>query len=258
MKRIVLLVGLFLLSCTIGYAQNVLELIAEGDQLAVKEFKNEKALEKFLQADKLSPNNVEVLWRLSRTYIDIGEHMPASTDAQKQAQLAKYKESLNYANKAVKAGPDKSVSYLRRAIANGRIALFMGVFEASGVVNEVKTDIDKALKLGNGGNDIQAAAHYVIGRTHAKLSEKPKVFRWPLGLGWGSIDDALTHLSKAVEMRPNFRMYRLEYAKALIKEDEFQKAKEQLSKIPYLGISDEDDEQFAAEAKSLYEQVKNK
>lgn len=238
--------------------QSVEQLIAQGDTHAQKEFNNEAALDKFLKAEKLSPNNWEVLWRVSRTYVDIGEHMPSGTDAQKQAQLAKYQESFNYANRAVKAGSDKSVTYLRRAIANGRIALFRGVFTAIGLVNDVKTDVEKAIQLGNGGAEIQAACHYILGRTHAKICEKPYLVRLPLGIGWGDMEVALKSFQKAIELRPQFRMYRLDYAKALIDEDDFGRAREQLNKIPAIPVSDEDDQNFAREAKALLEKIKNK
>ncbi len=256
-KRILFFL-LFFVSAISLNAQSVDELIAKGDEYSTKLFDNQKALEKYMAADKLSPNNWEILWRISRTLVDIGEHMPSSTDAQKEAQLKKYTEAYEYAGRAVKLAPDKSVTYLRRAIANGRIALFKGVFSVIGIVNEVKEDLERALKLGNGGNEILAACHYVFGRTHAKVCEKPYLLRVTIGLGWGDIDESIKHFKKAIELRPNFRMYRLDYAKVLISEEKFKEAKEQLYKIPNIPVSDEDDEKFAGESKKLLEEIKNK
>jgi tetratricopeptide (TPR) repeat protein len=242
----------------VASAQTVQELIAQGDKLSMKEFNNAKALDKYLLADKQSKNNWEILWRISRTYVYLGQELPSTNDQQKQAQLAKYQEGLNYANRAVQLAPDKSITYLRRAIVNGRIALFKGVFTAIGLVNDVKADIEKAIQLNNGDKEIMAACHYVLGRTHAKVCEKSKWIRVPLGLGWGDIDVALKEFQKAVDMRPEFKMYHLDYAKALISEKEWARAKEQLSKIPALPKLDEEDDAFTAEAKSLLEQIKNK
>jgi tetratricopeptide (TPR) repeat protein len=238
-------------------AQSVDDLIKEGDEF-YKSFQNEKALEKYLQADKVSPNNWEVCWRISRTYVDIAEHMPAANDDQEEAQLKKYEQSLTYADKAVKLASDKSIPYLRRAIAKGRIALFKGVFSAAGLVNDVKKDCDRAIQLNNGGTENLATAHYVLGRTHAKLSEKSSVFRWPLGLAWGDIDEGIDHFKKAIQLRPDFIMYHLDLAKAYISEDEYGKAKEHLSKIPSLPKLDEDDNNLIAESKKLYQEIKNK
>ena len=260
MKRISNVLFLFFVLglCSLGYSQTVTELIAQADKLTTKDFNNQKALDKLFQADKISKNNWEVMWRISRSYVYLGQELPSTNDQQKQAQLVKYQEALNYANRAVQLGPDKSVSYLRRAIANGRIALFKGVFTAIGLVNDVKADAEKAIHLNNGEKEVMAACHYILGRTHAKVCEKSKIVRWPLGLGWGNMDVSLKEFQKAVDMRPDFKMYHLDYGKALIKEEEWAKAKDQLSKVQYLPKLDEDDDAFVAEAKSLLEQIKNK
>lgn len=235
-------------------ADSVAQLIVEGDAFSEKQFDNQKALEKFLEAEKLSPNNDEVLWRISRSYVDIGEHYPSGTDAEKQRQLETYNTALEYANKATAANPKSSMAYCRRAIATGRVALFKGVFSVGGLVNATRADCEKAIEL----NPSNAAAYYVLARGHAKLVEKPKIIRWPLGLAWGNIDDAITNYEKAISLRPNFIMYRIDIARAYIENDDYKKAKEQLNLITTLSKMDEDDDQFRKEAKELLEQIKDK
>lgn len=257
-KQLFVLFFFFFFFSSPAFTQSVDELIKEGDDYSMKEFNNQKALASFQMAEKLDADNPEILWRISRSYVDIAEHMPGSSDDQKDAQLAKYQLALDYADKAIKAAPNSSVAYLRRSIANGRIALFKGVFKVIGLVNDVKKDCEKAIKLDNGGNNIQASSHYVLGRTHAKVCEKPYLLRLPLGLGWGDMDVSFAEYKKAIELRPNFRMYHLDYAKALIEEDEYQKAKEELYKIPYIKEVDEDDDTYLAESKKLLETIKNK
>ena len=100
-------------------AQTVAELIQQADDHAEKEFNNSKALEKLKAAEQKEPNNFEILWRLSRTYVDIGEHVSGE-----DKQMQQYDQAKVYADKAISAGPNKSMGYLRRAIVNGRIALF--------------------------------------------------------------------------------------------------------------------------------------
>lgn len=247
------LLAFFLLFLFSGLnAQDWKSLVAEGDKLALKQFKNNDALKKFLEADKKSPNNWEILWRLSRTYVDIGEHSSGN------AQMTNFEKSENYASRAIKAAPNQSITYLRRAIANGRIALYKNVFSAAGLVNSVKADVEKAIALGNGGNDVQAVAHYVLGRTHNKLCEKPYIFRLPLGLGWGDIDVAIKELKKAIQLRPNFRMFHLEIAKAYIEKEDYNKARTHLNKIPSIPFLDEDDNTVLAESKKLLAEIKNK
>ncbi|MCX8105994.1 MAG: tetratricopeptide repeat protein [Ignavibacterium album] len=253
--NLLFLVAMYFIS-SVSFAQSLEELLKEGDSYVAK-FENQKALEVYQKADKLSPNNWEVYWRLSRAYVDIGEHLPDKTDKEKDAQFEYYKKAVDYADKAVKLAPNQSITYVRRAIASGRIALFEGVFSAVGTVKDVKNDCEKAIQLGNGGNYVQALAHYVLGRTHLKVCEKPYLVRLPLGLGWGDTEKAVQLLETANKLRPNFRMFMLELAKAYIEEDEFTKAKDLLLKIEKAPVADEDDDKLLAEAKQIYEKIKN-
>ncbi|MGE5681763.1 MAG: hypothetical protein ACM34K_12870 [Bacillota bacterium] len=238
--------------------QSIKDLLQQGDKFAEEQFDNTAALNKYQQADKLSPENWEVFWRISRAYVDLADRMPSATSEQKNAQQSKYQLAFDYADKAVKLAPDKSVTYLRRAIANGKIALFKGVFSVIGIVNRVKEDAEKAIKLGNGGSYVQAIAHYVLGRTHAKVCEKSYLVRLPLGLGWGKIETAESEIKKAIEIYPKFRMFFLDLAKVYIEEDEYQKAKQALSMIEKLPKANQDDDKYLAEGRALSEQIKNK
>jgi tetratricopeptide (TPR) repeat protein len=259
MKKILQLMSILLLAIfglSISFAQSLDELLKQGDQY-VAEFNHQKALDTYFQADKLSPDNWDVLWRISRAYVDLGEKLPVKTDVQKDEQEKTYKKALEYADKSVKFGSNQSITYVRRAIANGRIALFEGVFSAIGLVNDVKEDCEKAIQLGNGGNYVQSLAHYVLGRTHLKVCEKAYLVRLPLGLGWGDTEEAVRLLETAVKLKPNFRMFLFELAKAYIEEDEYDKAKETLKKVEKAPFVDEDDNEVLAESKKLYEEIKN-
>ncbi|MCJ7553059.1 MAG: tetratricopeptide repeat protein [Ignavibacteriaceae bacterium] len=247
---------LLLIPFTQVFTQTVEEMISEGDKL-VAEFKNQKALEVLLEAEKKFPDNYEILWRISRSYIDYAEHLPDKTDEQKDEQEKLYKKALEYADRSVKLAPDQAITYVRRSIANGRIALFEGVFSAIGTVKDVREDCEKAIQIGNGGNYVQALAHYVFGRTHFKVCEKAYLIRLPLGLGWGDMDESIRLLETAIKLKPNFRMFYLDLAKAYIEEDEYDKARETLLMIEKAPVTDEDDGKFLAESKQLLEEIKD-
>lgn len=260
MKTIYTLINAFVLSAflfsTQIFSQSLEDLLIEADKY-VTEFNNPKTLEVIEQADKNFPNNWEVYWRKSRVLVDIAEHLPANTDKQKDEQEAMFKKAFDYADKSVKLAPDKSITYIRRAIAGGKLALFEGVFSAIGTVNDVKKDCEKAIQLGNGGNQVQALAHYVLGRTHAKVCEKSYLVRLPIGLGWGDIDEAIRQFNLAINLRPNFRMFYLDLGKAYIEEDEYEKAREVLKKIEKAPKADEDDDKVLSEAKKLLNDIKD-
>jgi FimV-like protein len=232
----------------------VVQLIAEGDSCAEKLFDNNKALEKYTEAAEISPGNYDVLWRLSRTCVDIGEHLPSKSDEEKQKQLEIYEKALEFAKKAIAANENGSMGYVREAIANGRIALFRGIWESIDLVKQTKADCEKAIAL----DSTEATAYYVLGRANAKVCEKPKFIRWPLGLGWANMDDAVKNYEEAIVLRPSFIMYRLDCAKAYIEMDEYQKARAHLEKIADLSKEDEDDDVFRKEAAELLEEIKDK
>jgi tetratricopeptide (TPR) repeat protein len=250
---IALLVMLWI-ATAVGQNEQASALISEGDRYSEKAFDNQKALASFEKALKAEPNNAEILWRISRSYVDIGEHLPAGTKEEKTKQLEYYQKSTDFANQAIGANPNSSMAYTRRAIANGRIALFKGIWDALDLVKQVKADCEKAIQLDNGN----AAAHYVLARTHYKVCEKPKMIRWPLGLSWGNLDESRAQYEKAIALRPNFIMYRLDAARTYVELDEYGLAREQLTKIQTLGTEDEDDNQFRKEAKELLEKIQDK
>lgn len=256
LQKLFLFAIFFSLLSSLSYSQPLDSLLAKGDQY-VKKFDNKKALEIYLTADKEYPKSWEVYWRISRAYVDIGEHLNKKMENFDDEQLKYYKMALDYADKAVKLAPDKAINYVRRAIANGRIALFKGVFSVGSIVEAVRDDCKKAIELGNGGNIVQSLAHYLLARTHAKVSEKWAPARAVLGLGWADLDTALSEYDKAIKIRPNFIMYYLDYAKALIRDDQYDKAREMLNKALSSPIQDEDDHIKIVEAKELLNEIKD-
>jgi tetratricopeptide (TPR) repeat protein len=240
-----------------SFPQNADELIQLSDAYN-KEFKHQDALETLLEADELSPSNWEILWRISRTHVDMGNRMPETTEEEKNSKFEVYKTALNYADSAVKLAPDKSVPYVRRAIVNGKIALFEGVFSSIGTVKDVKNDCERAIQLENGDNYYQSLAHYVLARTHAKVSEKAYLLRLPLGLGWADMDTAIREYNTAIKLKPNFRMYYLDLAKAYIREDEYEPAKENLLMVEKAPFILEEDDEYLEEARQLLTKVNEK
>lgn len=255
LKTIISFIPALLILFTVSiYSQTLQELLDQGDNF-YKQFDNKKALEVYQQADNMYPGSWDVIWRMSRAYVDIGEHMPNSTGDQEDEQIKVYETALAWADSAIKLEPDKSLSYLRRAIANGRIALFKGIFSVAGVVNQVRDDLYMASELNNGGDDIQAIVNYVLARTHGKVSAKWSVARAALGLGWADLDSAWIYYDKALALDDSLMMIYVDQSKLLIEEDEYEKAKTQLEKAFKCPIRDEDDKMRIEEAKELMKQI---
>ena len=247
--------------CTLAFtAQPVLSqndslktMLKSGDDLFFK-FDNSGAYQVLLDADKKFPHNAEILWRLCRVETHVADRMPVSTDQQKDDQLKVYQIALGYADSAIVADPKNSMAYTFRAAANGKVALFKGVFSVAPIVKQVRDDCERAISL-DPNNSI---AYYIMGRTHAKLAEKPTVFRWPLGLAWGNLDDAIRFYDKAISLDPNFVMFRFDLARAYMSDDEYEKAREQLNMIPNIPDRDEVDDSLKTEARQLMQKIKDK
>ncbi len=251
MKRLIHFVAFLVICNTLLFAQDVPQKLEEVDKLSLS-FDHKGSLKILESLNKENPNNWEILWRISREKVYIGNLI--SDNEKKEAA---YLEAQDYATKAIKLAPDKSITYLRRAIASGKVALFKGVFSVGEIVNKTNEDVEKAIKLGNGGNYIQGIAHYVKARTHSKVSEKMKLARDIIGLGWADLDIAIAEFQKAEKLHPNFPMIYFDWAEAEIKKENYRKAKELLEKVISLPVADEEDPMRKKEAKKLLAEVNN-
>jgi len=240
LKKLIIPAFIILSLSSFAYSAEVKTLIAQGDSL-YSLFNNRGAEKKFIEALQFEPQNPEILWRLARTMVDIGEHMP------EPQQESYFNAALEYADKTIQAAPSHPQGHLRRAIALGKIALFKGVFKSISLVKQVKSSVDKTLALAPN----EPVGHYVLARTHAKLCEKPKFARSLLGLGWADEALAEKEFLKAIQLDTTYIMFRFDYALFLQEQDRFADAKVQLNKLLELPIRDEDDAAKKKDAKSL-------
>ena len=179
------------------------------------------------QALAATPRDFEVLWRASRVRLLQGDAQPEQSKAQDKL----YREALALAERAIKANGAAPDGYLRRAAANGKVALFSGVLDAADFVIQVREDTEKVIAMRGVPPLTLASAHYILGRSHLKLAETPRPLRMPLGLGFGKATDGLTHLKRANDLRPGFVMFQLDLARALIANDRPAEARPLLTQL---------------------------
>lgn len=198
------------------------------------------------QAYKEAPSSYEVLYRMARLHIILGDQEKVEDN-----KLPLYTKGVEFANKALAINGKGMSGYVYRAAANGKVALFKGIFSVGGVVNSVRDDAWSAIKLNNETPQRLASAHYILGRAHLNLTKKPKLVRYPLGLAWGNIDEAFEHLKKARELRPDFIMFELEYARVLIAIDREEEGKAIARRIAGLSPKEPGDKERKNEALEL-------
>jgi tetratricopeptide (TPR) repeat protein len=204
------------------------------------------------QALAAAPRDFEVLWRASRVRLLQGDALAEKSKAQDKL----YREALALAERAIKANPGAPDGYLRRAAANGKVALFAGVLDAADYVIQTREDTEKVIAMRGVPALSEASAHYILGRAHLKLTETPRPLRMPLGLGFGNAADALTHLRRATELRPGFVMFQLEYARALLANARTADARTLLQQLPSLANQEPGDEQRKQEGAELLRTIR--
>ncbi len=193
------------------------------------------------------PNDGTALARLARVRLLQGDAAP-----EKSAQQDRfYRDALAIAERAVIAAPTLPEPYLRRASAAGKVALFAGILDAADFVKLVRADTERIIAMRNVPPMILSTAHYILGRTHLKLTETPRLVRAPLGLAFGNRADALTHLQRARAIRPGFIMIELELGRALAADGRTAEAKRVLQPIAAIPEGEPGDSARKAEAAAL-------
>lgn len=198
--------------------------------------------------EKEDQNNPEVLWRLARARIDLGEEID-NKDA-----LVYYEKALEEAEKAVELDPENALAHQTVSVAAGRVALYKGVFKSIGLVKKVRNHATMAIAK----NDSVPIALYVLGRTHKKLLDKSGLVRKPLGLGWAKKDSAKFYFDKAIEVSgDNMIQCHIEYAELLIEKfKDYAGAKQQLEAAQALPLRDANDEKALKRIDELMKKIK--
>jgi tetratricopeptide (TPR) repeat protein len=157
-----------------------------------------RALELYLAADRVRPNDPFILQKIARQHSDL---IPDRREIDARTALAQ--TALAYAERAVALQPDNAVNVLSVAICRGQVAFFGGVRTRVQAARDVQTAAERALSL----DPNYAWAHHVLGRWHREMVELGRIARlWVNlfygGLPPGSLTKALEHLDHAVNLEP--------------------------------------------------------
>lgn len=158
-------------------AESLPSLVAKGDD-ADHSFNPAKALDCYLPAEKMDPDNVSLLLKISRQY----RHL--MTDTANQAKKLEYgRMALAYDSRVSKLAPGNSDAQLSQAITYGKLMPYLGKKEQVAASPVVKAAADRALKL-NPGND---TAWHVLGRWNQALANVSGIKRTMGGMLYGKL-----------------------------------------------------------------------
>ncbi|GAB5561588.1 MAG: hypothetical protein SynsKO_32350 [Synoicihabitans sp.] len=193
----------------------------EQAMLAQSELRTSDALQLFLQVEKRAPNNAKVLQKIARQYSDSTIDNPSS---ERQQQLLD--KALRYSERATELDPQDPVNVLSLAIVKGKIANLQGNKAKVDAARMIKADARRAIEL----DPEYAWAHHVLGRWHREVDELGSIARFFTkilygGLPEASIDEAVYHLEKAVELEPDNLSHFLELGFAYQAAGEVEKAR---------------------------------
>jgi tetratricopeptide (TPR) repeat protein len=221
-------------------------LIQQGDVYDQK-FEPIKALEYYLAAEKIEPENLHLLLSIARQY----RHQAADTSAI-ATKLRLAQKAMTYAKKAQAKAPQEAEAHLSVAITHAKMVPILGNKEKVEASREVRKAVDKAIELDPG----KELAWHVLGSWHQRLSELGSVKRTMAKLLYGGLPEATPEqavkcFQTAILLNPKRPMHHIELGRtyALMgKTAEAKKAIEKGLALPNVGKDDADSKALGREA----------
>jgi tetratricopeptide (TPR) repeat protein len=211
-------------------------LIAKGDQLD-KRFQAKEALEVYLPANKLDPDNVHVLVCIARQY----RHLMSDTSS-KSEKLRLGNISLEYAARAATLAPKNAEAQLSPAISYGKMLPYMGSKDQVNTSPRIKAAVDRTLQL-DPDND---TAWHILGRWNRVLANISALKRVLAKTFYGALpvttnEEAEKCLLKAIAINPNRLMHYIELGRIYAQMGRKEEARKQIQKGLAMPNKDHDD-----------------
>lgn len=226
-----------------------LQALGEVDRLRTNgEFR--QALATLAGLRQKHPNSAEVLWRLARTKVDIGEQMKREDERERL-----YREALTNAEAAIAADSTNARAYLAAAIAAGRVGLMSGTREKVEMSRQVKQYVDRAIAI----NPDLPAAYHVRARWNYEVASLGFFSRTIVRAVYGGLPDAsyeaaVENFQKSIELDERV-VDHLELGRTYMAMDQEAKAREHLQRALEVPNKDPDDPEYKKEAQALLDEL---
>jgi tetratricopeptide (TPR) repeat protein len=225
--------------CLLGGAARAEEaaaLIAKGDQFD-KQFQAKEALEEYLPANKLEPDNVHLLICIARQY----RHMMSDTSS-KQEKLRLGNISLKFADRAAALAPNNPEAQLSPAISYGKMLPSMGSKDQVNASPRIKAAADRTLQL-DPSNDL---AWHILGRWNRVLANISVLKRILAKALYGDLpvttnEAAEKCLLRAIAINPNRLMHYIELGRVYAQMGRKEEARKYIQKGLAMPNKDHDD-----------------
>ena len=172
-------------------------LVEKGDAHD-KRYQTSQALTFYLPAEKLNPDNPELLVKIARQYA-----FRMSELTTKEEKIQSGRTALKYAERAVSLAPDRCDPHLSIAICWGKLTPLLGNREKVAASRKIKVSAEQAVKL-DPGNDY---AWHLLGRWHQALANMGGTTRALAKLIYGELpaasnEQAIACFKKAMAINP--------------------------------------------------------
>lgn len=250
LKAILLLVIGFSLLTGPALAQTAEEFLRSGDEYYTR-WEDQKALEEYLKALEIEPNNYEILWKVSRGYLDVADLMTGTGKEIEKQKFELYVKAEKYARQAINANSNDTWGHFYLSAALGKKVLMLGKKEQIDASKDVKKAVDKAIEL-DPNNDL---AYHALGRWHRRMAEIGGAKRALGSLIYGSIprgsfEESEKWLKKAVELKPEYINHHLELGRTYVALKKYDLARQEFNKCLELPEASAKDKQYKEEARA--------
>jgi len=227
----------------LAQSQDVSALIKQADALD-SQGRPFEAIQLLKQAEKVSPNDPQILIGLSEDYSD-------AVDASKgeSQKLAYAKLCMDYAKRAVEVAPNNANAHVCLAVAYGKMTDFVDNKTKMQYSEVVKSEAEKAIEL-SPRNDV---ALFILARWNFDMATLNPILKAIAETLYGQLppaskEKAVEYFQRAIAIAPDQIMYRAEYAKALESMGRTQEAKAQWQRVAQLKPTGAEDRSYVAEA----------
>lgn len=236
----------FFLSPKAKSSETVENLIRKGDTYYSK-LQPTDALKFYLPAEKMEPNNPQLLVRIARQY----RHLMTDA-ARKEEKLALGTTAVDYAKRAVSLLPNDPDTQLAVAISYGKLLPFLGSKEQVLDARIIKSAVDKVIAM-DANNDL---AWQVLGRWYLNLAEVSGVKRALAQVAYGKLpaatfEDAVRCFEKAIELNPNRLMHYIELGRTYADMGMASKAREFITKGLSMPNTEKDDPEIKEKGRQV-------
>jgi tetratricopeptide (TPR) repeat protein len=234
----------------VGSGEDAAALMAKGDEFD-KRLQAKEALEYYMPANKLEPDNVDLLVRIARQY----RHLMADTSSNKE-KLRLGNISLEFANRAATLAPNNAEAQLSPAISYGKMLPSMGARDQVNAAPRIKAAVDRALELDPSNDN----AWHILGRWNRVLADVNGVKRALAKAFYGGLpvttnEAAEKCLLKAIEINPNRLIHYIELGHIYVQMGRKEDARKYLQKGLAMPDKEKDDPEMREIGRQLLEKL---